>query len=393
MRLPNTKILIIIAGVILIVLIAITIFVSGLTSRGSTSQQQPTLIPTGIFESTGEFGQKQNLITPTLTKEQLLNEIPEMTSGALNYLTGDQLVAFNALKNKLPYSSSNLDIKFSPEVNQFIVSKKTLNADSELNKLLEENNFLGSYQTNPGLFVVGSEPINKLIENRQNDLLLTLTEGNFKPENDTQQQTQPQSIEESKQQQQTQPQQQSSKTSSLNTQTNQQSHTEKQQQALFFDFVKSLITFNLDTNPNDDTGGVSSGVGGGSGGNLPPPQPYSGGGTPQLKQIMSVVMAIPGISWGGICVTSGHGTNFDSEHYHCNAVDIFGSKALLISTAAKLVAAAKNNGLPIHCVIYDHYHYSIEYNYAKRPYTPPYGNDYHETHIHVSGWPSITGNC
>jgi len=250
--------LIIAAGVILVILIAVTLFVSSFFNKNKTSQQQSTLLPTGILNETGGGSIGRNP-TPTLTtqeKQQLEQKVADINN---HILSTDQADKLNDLKKKLPVSTDDFALGYSEALGQFYIQKKTPQTDVALQKYFQDSNFLDVYQHFPDLFVNTEKPVDQAIQEAEQNLA-NIKEEFYKQ----QQQTQPQSIEESKQQQQTQPQQQSSKTSSLNTQTNQQSHTEKQQQALFFDFVKSLITFNLDTNPNDDTGGVSSGGGGGN---------------------------------------------------------------------------------------------------------------------------------
>lgn len=132
--------------------------------------------------------------------------------------------------------------------------------------------------------------------------------------------------------------------------------------------------------------------------------PLTGGGTPPsgskgitsaLRTILGAVSHIPGVTTGGVApagqITSGHIEN--SEHYHGNAVDIFASEKLLDGLFITLLGAAKSHALPIHCLIYEHYIYSRESNFAKRYYVVPPGGSDHADHIHASGWPSVGGGC
>ena len=128
--------------------------------------------------------------------------------------------------------------------------------------------------------------------------------------------------------------------------------------------------------------------------------PLTGGGTPptgsrgatsQLQSIIGAISKLPGVTYGGVCVTSGHIEN--SEHYHCNAVDIFASELILDALFVALLGAAKSHTLPIHCLIYERYIYSRESNFKKRVYQVPSGGSTHDDHIHASGWPSVGGGC
>lgn len=55
-------------------------------------------------------------------------------------------------KKKLPFSSDNLNIEYSPFVGQFIVSKKTPDADQKFQEWLGQNGLEDIYKKNPGLF-------------------------------------------------------------------------------------------------------------------------------------------------------------------------------------------------------------------------------------------------
>lgn len=357
----NSKILIIIAGVILVILIALTLFINSLTKDIQDSQAQPTLIPTGVFES-GDSSQVSN----SQDKEE--QEEPIMSEEEVNRLI--------ELKNKAPIDSADFTIGYFPESGEFFVSTKTPQGEKAFRQYLAANQLTNVLANFSDLFHIGAQPLDQLIKEREGEIA-----------------NQNQRLEE-----QLAEQQRRQTTSQQNNRTQNERDTKKRetekQLTQFFGFLGSLSL--------DFTGGrrrttlkdavnnyEQPGVGDGGGiGELPSPQQYNGGGTPQLKEIMSIVKVISGITWGGICVTSGHMAN--SEHYYCNAVDLFGSETLLDNTFAKLLNAAKNNELPIHCIIYERYSYSRESNWAQHPYS---GASTHDSHIHISGWPSVGGAC
>lgn len=374
MKLPNTKALIIIAGVILVVLVAITIFVNSLVNKNQSAQQQPTLIPTGIFEQGGGFQSRGS----QKTNDQSTTTSDIAQEGKEKIMSEEETGRLTELKNRTPIDSADFTISYSPDLGEFFVQTKTSKGEEAFRQYMSTNQLSNVLENFPELFNIGTQSIDQLIKKRENEIT-----------------NQNQKLEE-----------QLAETEQQKKQKKQKEEDLGQQQ-----FINLMQTFfSIDTTGNDlqelnkilnitpsaPSGGQNN-SGGGGGGSLPPAQTYNGSGTPQLKKIMSVVKAIPGITWGGICVTSGHTAN--SEHYYCNAVDLFGSKTLLDSTAPQLADAGKNNELPIHCVIYNHYVYEHEYNFAKRNYTPPSdcnpanSDCYHEHHIHVSGWPTVGGGC
>ncbi len=337
----NTKRLIIVAGIILVVLVAMTIFINSLTNKTQTSQQ-PTLIPTGIFESEGNSQNK------ALIYEGVEND---------NAMTEEEVGKLEELKSKAPVDTADFTLGYPSDLGEFFVETKNSQGEEKFKQYLSDNGLSNVYNNLPEFFHISSQSLNQLINQRE-----------------LQAQNAQTAAEQQIQKSMTQQQKQASKTNRV-----------EHQQALFFDFVKTLLAFDLGTN----TVGNTSPTGGS--GNLPTGQPYNGSGTPQLKRIMSVIKAIPGLSWGGICANPAAGGHIpNSEHYHCNAVDVLGSETILDNAFADLLAAAKRDEIPIHCLIYERYIYSREYDWAKRPYSGPSN---HDSHIHISGWPTVGGAC
>ncbi len=148
-----TNKLIIVAGVILVLLIVVTIFISSFGKK-TQSGKQPTLVPTGFFESTGE---RMKL---TLSESELKQEVTEINSRLLS--TG-QVEKLDEIKTKLPVSTNNFALGYSEIVGQFYIQKKTPQADTAVQKFFQDNNFLDVYQKYPELFVTTKLPIQQAI--------------------------------------------------------------------------------------------------------------------------------------------------------------------------------------------------------------------------------------
>lgn len=123
----------------------------------------------------------------------------------------------------------------------------------------------------------------------------------------------------------------------------------------------------------------------------PPSPATTQGARPALGRIIAFAKALPGLSFGGICADPDAGGHISgSEHFDCNAVDIFGTRTALAAGFVALRTAAVARVIPVHCIIWDRNIYSRESGFERRPYSGPSA---HTTHIHVSGWPSVGGEC
>lgn len=365
---PRVKILIIAGSIILVILIVVTIIVGNLT-KSDKAGQQSSLIPTGTFEETlpGERGDLSILeAAERFEREDALSE--------------EEIQNIEELIANAPIDTPDFTIGYSPLLDDFFVSIKTPQGEERFRQYLADNNLSDLFRDFPDRFQIGSQPIETFIrdaeENFQREVVAV--------ERKIQQQTASKQSQSDKEAVNPDlPSLSFSQFSGLMTSLFTQD-TEKIKEAI----EESNKEIEQGQKSNKDNSGRGNNGKGSKGSNLPDGKPYSGQGTPQLKRIMSVIKAIPGLRWGGICATSGHMSN--SEHYQCNAVDVFGAEGLLDNTFTSLLAAAKKNQLPIHCLIYERFSYSREYNWAKHSYS---GASTHDSHIHISGWPSVGGAC
>jgi hypothetical protein len=137
---------------------------------------------------------------------------------------------------------------------------------------------------------------------------------------------------------------------------------------------------------------TSSSAPAGVGPNAAASGPAATSATAQLKLVLALIAPIPGWSLGAIC---GAGSVSASEHPYCNAADILGPPLVLALVQTTLVAAGVAGG-PVHCVIGPDSAcdkgriQSREDNFAAHCYTGP---NSHQSHVHVSAWPSVGGGC
>ncbi len=201
-----TNKLIIVAGVILVLLIVVTVFISSLTKK-TQSGKQPTLVPTGFFESTGEQ------MKPTLSESELKQEVAEINS---RLLSTDQVEKLDEIKTKLPISTNDFGLGYSYITGQFYVQKKSSQADTALQKFFQNNNFLDVYQKYPELFVnTTNQPVGQAIRQAEQNVT---------------------SIQQEQEPQSNQPKPTERKKTQL-----------EKQQALFFDFIGIFTDFELGT--------------------------------------------------------------------------------------------------------------------------------------------------
>lgn len=121
---------------------------------------------------------------------------------------------------------------------------------------------------------------------------------------------------------------------------------------------------------------------------------YETGGTAPLRIILGALNAIPGWTLGDVCATSGHVEG--SEHYACNAADISGDAKTLDRVRRYLVGAGKTHLLPIHCVIGPNPNCALGSIWSREAGFKPHcftGESSHQSHVHVSAWPSVNGGC
>ncbi len=122
------------------------VILSALSSSLFNSKKNPALqvSPPQIEESNNSFDES-NRIEPTLSledEEKKLNEAAD-----IKILSSDEAEKLAKFTESLPYTSPNLDIVYSPTLNQFFVRKKTAKGESEFQKILSENGLTGIYRS------------------------------------------------------------------------------------------------------------------------------------------------------------------------------------------------------------------------------------------------------
>jgi hypothetical protein len=128
-----------------------------------------------------------------------------------------------------------------------------------------------------------------------------------------------------------------------------------------------------------------------SGRRVSPVAPPKNAGTVQLQPGLATAIA----AGGRIMSICGPGSVPESEHPHCNAADISGSRRTLMRVQAALVILGRTTGT-VHCVIGPDDRWSKgairsrENGWKAEPYNGP---NSHQGHVHFSGWPSVGGGC
>ncbi len=139
----------IIAGiVILVLLVFFTLLLGNVFKKKEVTTTSLTPIPTQSFEAGGGG----NIPVSTPTQDQL------------KILSPDQSDALLSFKNKLPYSSPDFDIGYSPTLGVFFVQKKTPQADDKLQQYLKDNNMLDIFGEFPNLFTTTDQPVDQAIQ-------------------------------------------------------------------------------------------------------------------------------------------------------------------------------------------------------------------------------------
>ncbi len=145
-----------IAGGVLIVLISFFLFLSSLLNK-EVQQTNTTVtpIPTQQLNSSGG-------------KQVFYPEVELEDHFDYNQDEKDKLDAFKLI---LPYFSSNLEIAYSDELDLFFIQKKTSQADSELNALLENAQLTQIFQDRSAQFIQTNESPSTAITNAKDTVL------------------------------------------------------------------------------------------------------------------------------------------------------------------------------------------------------------------------------
>lgn len=132
------------------------------------------LILFGIFSMlllNGLYAITRNRPSETIAATSLSSTSPTITPRVLTFdsakenikksywsnLSPYERLKVGEFRDSLPYASKNIEITFSPDVNQFLITLKsdTSDAQRELTSYLDRRNILDIYLENPALFSVG----------------------------------------------------------------------------------------------------------------------------------------------------------------------------------------------------------------------------------------------
>lgn len=136
--------------------------------RESTGGTPPA--PTFSFEPQEKTGERE---TPSrrLTTQEKQKQLEEIAETNDDLLSKEQLENLNKLKTKLPFSSPDFDLRYSSELNQYVFSKKTPQADEKIKQFLRENNIFDLYEKGSEIILVTDLAIDQALEEAKNDLL------------------------------------------------------------------------------------------------------------------------------------------------------------------------------------------------------------------------------
>ncbi len=167
MKIPNK--LIIAAGIILVILILLTVFLTNLYRSKQQARSINQNGQIGLFES-GKFTkelEERLKLTPTLSPKQ----IQQLNSTIKNF-TPEQSENFLGLLELLPYETADFEIGYSELTGKLYVRNKTAKGEAELKKFLEENGLLGLFEKFGNLFEFTDKSIEQAINEAENDFII-----------------------------------------------------------------------------------------------------------------------------------------------------------------------------------------------------------------------------
>ncbi len=94
-------------------------------------------------------------------------------------LRPDEKKLLDELKGELPISTDDFDIAYSPELNQFVISKKTDKADAAIRAFLELKGLLGLYSRGYGGFLVTTKSTSEAIAEAEQDIRADIGHGSI----------------------------------------------------------------------------------------------------------------------------------------------------------------------------------------------------------------------
>lgn len=151
-------------GVILLILIIAT----SLTSISLRKKNEPT--PTPILTSPSDSTSENTDSQQALTAQQEEQIYQAFLDDPDNDLTLSEKQLLDKLKAELPISTEDFDIVYSPDINRFVISKKTDKADAAIRSFLQSKGLLGLYSKGWGGFLVTNKPTNEAISEFKQDV-------------------------------------------------------------------------------------------------------------------------------------------------------------------------------------------------------------------------------
>ncbi|MEK6952051.1 MAG: hypothetical protein AABX29_03480 [Nanoarchaeota archaeon] len=159
----NTRLYIIIAVIVLIIVGIITSFLSNQLKKGGEAINNDK--NTNKIETSG---------TRTLSRTEKYREAARITKQSnTSLLSDDQVKRFNTLSEEVSsgqggtINGENFDIGYSNITNLFCVQKKTPQGDLEFTKYLTEKQTLDIYEKDPSLFVITDENCSEYLKKQE----------------------------------------------------------------------------------------------------------------------------------------------------------------------------------------------------------------------------------
>lgn len=129
---------------VLVLLIALSLFLTSIVNKKQEQTAGPTPIPTQVLSD------KRDATYPDVELDDF-------------EITQDETSKLEAFQSKLPYFSSNLEVAYSDELDLFFIQEKGENAEEELRELLRANGLGQIYADRPAFFVKSGDSIDTAI--------------------------------------------------------------------------------------------------------------------------------------------------------------------------------------------------------------------------------------
>lgn len=163
-------------------LLLFLILITSLTSLSLKKKNTGTPTPQSPSQSSpdqaSDFSDAEGS-TQSLTPQQEESIYDQTIHEYEQDLRPDEKKLLDELKGELPTSTDDFDIAYSPEINAFVISKKTDKADAAINAFLQSKGLLGLYTRGYGGFLVTNKPINEAITDAEQDIRADIGHGSI----------------------------------------------------------------------------------------------------------------------------------------------------------------------------------------------------------------------